>query len=127
MPERMDAVDHRIEWESGTRRARRAEITFRPRGGEPQVITLEPLFHFQMNGLGYGHPEWGHGMWKGEEEITGESWALADVDPRDPRQFHIQSFCRARMGDREGAGVLEQLVVGPHAPSGFRDTVDLAP
>jgi NAD(P)-dependent dehydrogenase (short-subunit alcohol dehydrogenase family) len=33
----------------------------------------------------------------------------------------------AKMCVREGAGVLEQIAVGPHAPSGFRETYDLAP
>jgi hypothetical protein len=31
------------------------------------------------------------------------------------------------MEGREGIGVLEQLVIGPHAPSGFRSIIDGAP
>ena len=54
-------------------------------------------------------------------------WTLADLDPLEPRHLHVQQLCRARMGDREGVGVLEQLVLGPHAPSGFRSILDPAP
>jgi hypothetical protein len=36
----------------------------------------------------------------------------------------VQQLCRARWGQREGFGVLEQLVIGPHRPSGFRSLLD---
>jgi hypothetical protein len=45
--------------------------------------------------------------------------------------LHVQAFVTARLagpdGERVGAGVLEQLVIGPHAPSGFKDILDPAP
>jgi hypothetical protein len=28
------------------------------------------------------------------------------------------------MGDREGVGLCEQVVIGPHAPSGFKELLD---
>jgi hypothetical protein len=120
----MREVEHRIRWQPGTRRAASAELVFTARGGERKRIELEPLLSFQMLGIGYLHPEWGHGMWKGAEAVAGESWALADCAPLDPRFLHVQQLCRARMGSREGVGVLEQLVVGPHAPSGFAALLD---
>jgi hypothetical protein len=122
--ERMAGVAHRIEWEKGTRRARAAEIRLLPHDGEPHVIALEPILRFQMLGLGYLHPEWSHGLWKGESALAGESWELDALDPLDPRYIHIQHLCRARMGEREGIGLLEQLVLGPHAPSGFTSLFD---
>ncbi len=120
------SVSHRVRWRPGTRRAASAELTLRPHRGEPLVITLEPLLDAQMCGLGYLHPEWGHGVWKGDLAVGGESWALADVDPMEPRHLHVQQVCRARLGEREGIGVLEQLVLGPHAPSGFTSILDPA-
>jgi hypothetical protein len=81
---------------------------------------------FQMRGLGYLDPEWGHGMWKGQDVVDGVTWTLADLDPMDPRHLHVQQLCRARIGDEEGLGVLEQLVIGPHAPSGFTSILDPA-
>ncbi len=120
-------IAYEIVWRSGTRRAESARLTLVPREGEPQIIDLEPILTFQMLGLGYLHPEWGHGVWKGTEAVAAESWALADLDPLDPRHIHVQQLCRARMGRREGIGILEQLVLGPHAPSGFKDLFDGAP
>jgi len=120
-------VDHRVVWRSGTRRAASAEIVVRPHGSAPNTIALEPVLTFQMRGLGYLDPEWGHGMWKGEEAVGGDVWTLAELDPLDPRNLHVQQVCRARMDGREGIGVLEQLVIGPHAPSGFRSIIDGAP
>jgi hypothetical protein len=77
-----------------------------------------------MRGLGYFEPEWGHGMWKGELALGGDVWTLADLDPLEPRHLHVQQLCRARTEGRVGLGVLEQLVIGPHAPSGFRSIID---
>lgn len=117
-------VAHRIEWEPGTRRARRAELELVGADGARDTIALEPILHFQMLGLGYLHPEWGHGLWKGPEAVAAESWTLADCAPLDPRHLHVQTLCRARRGERTGIGVLEQLVIGPHAPSGFTGLLD---
>jgi len=119
-------VAHRIRWQPGTRRAASAEWTLTPFGGAPRVVTLEPILTFQMLGLGYLSPDWGHGMWKGPEAVGGDVWTLADLDPMDPRHVHVQQLCRARMDGREGVGVLEQLVLGPHSPSGFESILDPA-
>jgi hypothetical protein len=124
--ETMAAVDHRIRWASGMRRAADAEIVLRAHDGTTHTIGLEPILAFQMRGLGYLDPEWGHGVWKGPEAIDGQVWTLADLDPMDPRHLHVQALCRARMGGRSGTGVLEQLVLGPHTPSGFRSLLDAA-
>jgi hypothetical protein len=39
----------------------------------------------------------------------------------------VQQVVRARCGDDDGIGVLEQYSLGPHAPSGFTDFSDGAP
>jgi len=125
--EPMEGVAHAVRWEPGTRRSKGATITLTPRSGEALTIALEPLLTFPMTGLGYMHPEWGHGMWKGELATTAEHVKPADFAPVDPRSLHIQQVCRARLGKHEGIGVLEQLVIGPHHPSGFRQFLDGAP
>jgi hypothetical protein len=116
-----------VAWKSGTRRATRASITLTPHRHDPITIALEPLLTFQMRGLGYFDPEWGHGMWKGDSAVGGDVFTLADLDPLEPRHLHVQQLCRARWDGREGIGVFEQLVIGPHAPSGFRSIIDGAP
>lgn len=121
-------VTREVVWRPGTRRAASARLAMGAEGGEVTTLELEPLFDFQMLGVGYFHPEWSHGVWKGEEAVGAESWRLADLDPIAPQHLHVQSLCRARLGDgRAGMGVLEQLVIGPHAPSGFTDLFDGAP
>jgi len=114
-------VDWDIAWRPGTRRADGATITI----GDA-VVRLEPILDFQMCGLGYLHPTWGHGLWKGEAAIGVEEWKVSDLDPMAPQNIHVQQLCRATMGDRVGTGVLEQLVIGPHARAGFADLLDPA-
>ncbi len=123
----MQAVEHDVDWQPGTRRARAARLRLTPAGGAAEEVELEPLLTFQMLGLGYLHPEWGHGLWKGESASAVERWTLADLDPLDPRHIHVQQLCRVRCGGQTGVGVLEQLVIGPHGPSGFRELFDGAP
>ena len=120
----MRGVSHRIRWEKGTRRAASAEIRLQPCTGDELVIELEPLLRFQMLGIGYLHPEWGHGVYKGELEIGGESWKLDDLDPLAVQNNHVQLMVRARLGDLEGFGVLEQILFGPYAPGGFTEILD---
>jgi hypothetical protein len=118
------SVGWEIGWEAGTRRARTATVTLVPWRAEPEVIELEPLLTFHMAGIGYTHPTWRHGVWHGEEAVGTDSWALDGVDPLDPTKIHVQQLVRATSGDRTGIGVLEQLVIGPHEPSGFADVLD---
>jgi hypothetical protein len=120
----MVEATHHILWEPGTRRSRGAEFTLTSREGEVHEISLEPMIRFQMLGIGYQHPEWGHGVWKGEEAITSESWKLDEIDPLDYKHIHVHQICRARMGERTGVGTLETIAFGPHAPSGFTDFLD---
>ena len=90
-------------------------------------MRLEPVLTFQMLGLGYLHPEWGHGTWKGESAVGRGEWVLADLDPLVAAHLHVQSLCRVDQGGQRGVGVLEQLVIGPHEPSGLRQVLDGAP
>ena len=130
-PEAMRATDSRIELRPGTRHARRATIRLRRKNGSEIEIELEPLGQFYMSGLGYFHPEWGHGVYKGELAVGFDRLEIASVNEAEPIAQHVQAIVRARLreGDveRDGTGVLEQLVLGPHAPSGFHELLDLAP
>ena len=118
------SVRHEIHWRKGTRRAEAATLHLTSLDDKTERVELEPLLDFQMLGLGYLHPEWGHGMWKGEHATHVEEWNLADLDPLDYRHLHVQQLCRVRAGDEAGVGVLEQLVIGRHSPSGFDNLLD---
>jgi hypothetical protein len=122
--EPMAAVEHHLVYEPGTRRAKSGRITLVSKAGRRHEIELEPLLCFRMKGIGYMHPEWGHGRWKGELAIGGESWKCDDVDPIALENQHIQQVMRARLGDEQGIGVLEQICLGPHARYGFRELLD---
>ncbi len=120
------AVEHHIDYLPGTRRAGHARIELVHDGGEVEDIDLEPLLCFRMKGIGYMHPTWGHGMWKGELAIGGESWKTDEVDAMAFDNQHIQQVVRARKGDEVGIGVLEQISFGPHARYGFTELLDPA-
>ena len=47
-----------------------------------------------------------------------------ELDPLAFDNQHIQQVMRARMGDEEGIGVLEQICFGPHATYGFKEVLD---
>ncbi len=130
-PTHMASCKARIEYKSGTRHAKACVIeTVDAKGGEWRA-ELTPRFNFYMSGIGYGHPDWGHGHYKGETALGYDTLELAKVDEKVPLYWHVQAFSTARLFgpgiERVGAGVLEQLVIGTHAPSGFTGLMDMAP
>ncbi len=130
-PVRMSRCSSVLTFKSGTRHARHAVIEARDAENRQWRAELSPKFNFYMSGIGYMHPEWGHGMYKGECEVGYDAYALDRVNENDPRFWHVQAFVEAKLsapdGERRGAGVLEQLIIGPHKPSGFRELFDTAP
>lgn len=121
---RFATARHRIGYHPGTRLAHTAEIALIDHDDTIRTIALEPVLKFHMKGIGYGHPQWGHGCWKGELETGHESFDSAALDMLQPANFHVQQVVRARDGSREGIGVLEQVVFGPYAPAGFTGATD---
>ncbi|HEY4343337.1 MAG TPA: hypothetical protein VGN05_03250 [Parvibaculum sp.] len=121
---RMATARHRVDYVPGTRLAKSAEIDLVDHDGNTRTISLEPILKFQMKGLGYSHPEWGQGMWKGELAVGGESFDPRQLDMLAPENIHVQQVVRASDGKRTGIGVLEQACIGPYAPSGFKDFFD---
>ena len=126
-PVQMKSVDSRIKFKPGTRHAESAEITFVNQNDEIIPIRVKPLYQFYMSGIGYFHPEWTHGIDKGELAVAYDTLDLSTVDVTDPSFLHIQAISEFEMKGKTGIGVLEQLILGPHAPSGFKDTLDVAP
>jgi hypothetical protein len=122
--ERMATARHRVTYHKGTRLAQSAELDLVPLQGDIRTIHMEPILKFQMKGLGYGHPEWGQGMWKGEEVIGGESFDTRQLDMLSRENIHVQQVVKATDGTRTGVGVLEQICIGPYAPSGFESFLD---
>jgi hypothetical protein len=122
--EHLSAADHHIHFAKGLRRSEAATLEITRADGETERVELEPLFTFRMRGAGYLHPTWSHGRWHGGTEVGGEVFAVDDLDTVDFHNLHVQQVVRATWGDRVGLGVLEQLIIGPHGPSGFTDLND---
>lgn len=115
----MTGVSRSIRYASGTRRAASAQLGLLDIDGGLREITLEPLLRHQMKGTGYNHPRWKHGTWQGELVTGHEQWPLDQIDPLALPNLHIQQLVRAHCNGQTGYGVLEQLCIGPHRPSGF--------
>ncbi|PRZ44297.1 hypothetical protein CLV47_101423 [Antricoccus suffuscus] len=128
-PEKMEKSRAEITYLPGSRYAKSATIFFDHKSGGQTRIDLTPKWNFYMLGLGYGHPDWTHGGHKGPLVVGGESFKLSDITSYHPPHLHIQAFVTATLTSpdgttRDGCGVLEQLIIGPHAPSGFKDVLD---
>lgn len=114
------------ELADGTRWPKSGELELDLAKG-PTHVRLEPMQRFQMRGLGYTHPEWGHGIHHGPLEVLREDFALDELDPLKPENLHVQAVCRATdQAGNIGAGVFEQLIIGPYAPLGLSGFLDPA-
>lgn len=122
--EPMPVARHRIEWQPGTRYAKTARIDLTDRRGREIRIELEPLLRFHVAGVGYHHPEWGHGLWKGELVTAYEAMEVAALPALDHRYVHVHQMVRATANGQTGYGTLETFVLGPHQPSGFTTFLD---
>ncbi|PCJ71850.1 MAG: hypothetical protein COA62_04625 [Rhodobiaceae bacterium] len=122
----------KLVFQSGTRFAKSAVIEMENHRREKTFIELTPKWNFYMMGLGYMNPEWGHGGFKGELAVGYESFRTDEITSAEPPFLHIQAFVEAKMtlpnGEvKMGSGILEQLVIGKHEPSGFKELLDMAP
>jgi hypothetical protein len=117
-----------VSWEKGKRYATRAVLSAKDAHDRAHKVTWTPHATFMMKGIGYGHPDWGHGHWKGESVAAREDFRPDALDPLTPMHLHIQAICSVKHeglgAGSDGVGILEQLVIGPHAPSGFKGLLD---
>jgi hypothetical protein len=120
----MRNLEHDVTFASDSRQITDATLAFTEIDtGKRHEITTEKLFTYRMKGIGYSHPEWGHGAWKGELAMSSEKWNLADVDDTAFENQHVQHLIKVKMGDREGIGVLEQVILGPYRPYGLEGAI----
>jgi hypothetical protein len=72
----------------------------------------------------FTHPHWAHGKMHGPLETARESIRLDEFDPTDFSSIQLQNLVVAKMGDRRGIGVVEQIAIGPHQPTGLTGLLD---
>jgi hypothetical protein len=120
----LEALGERLVFRPGTRWIERAEFDYQPKGGTRETLELETVLRFNMNGLGYAHPRFGHGVWQGDLVVEAEHWKEGDLAPGSPFHQHIHNLVRARVGTKRGVGLLEQILLGPHERYGFTGLVD---
>lgn len=130
-PVHMASCKARVDYKSGTRHAKHCVIDTVDPEGRAWQATLVPQYNFYMSGIGYTHPEWGHGHYKGENALGYDTYDIATVDEKVPLYWHVQAFSTVHLTgpgvESQGMGVLEQLVIGAHEPSGFTGLMDVAP
>ena len=129
---RLEQAGHRLEYETdpANRRIRTLRADILAPGGAPLQLHLEQAGRrFYMCGIGYMHPTHGHGVARGPLDVSWDSYQLDELRAQTeaeqaPPFNHIQELVQARLqfpdgSSEEGQGVLEQLLLGPHRPSGF--------
>ncbi len=120
-----------LSYHPGSRRIRsvqletgQGKLSITPRTGDAGLT-------FYMSGLGYMHPEWGHGMDHGELEVANDVIALDPEPAIDMTTIHIQALSDAVLevdgAEYQGMGIVEQLFIGPHVTSGLTGLMDPAP
>jgi hypothetical protein len=119
-----------VTYTPGTRRAAQGALSFTDKQGREMGVEIEPLSTFMMKGIGYGHPTWRHGAHHGEQLTIHREDLMPDEEHwQTPENLHIQALSRVTLTDEAGQthvgmGAFEQLFLGAHAPSGFKDILD---
>lgn len=121
-------VEFDASYHQGTRRVK--QLCVKAGALSARLTPRAPVFY--MTGLGYLNPTWGHGMHHGALEV---GFDVLDLDEAEIRlkagaieHIHIQALADVEVSGagslQKGVGVIEQLLIGPHAPSGFEDVFD---
>ena len=123
----INSPEIKINYKKNTRRINNLKIKLAD--AELEFITGRI---FYMQGLGYTHPEWGHGNNHGQLKV---SFDTIDLDKAEEglskgliHNLHIQTLSKIKFKTPKisitGQGVIEQLFIGPHKPSGFEGILD---
>jgi len=127
---KLSAPEARLIYRKGSRRVEQAILSGNGPDGRVEVRLLGGA-DFHMHGIGYSHPKYAHGAWRGALDVQAERFDAAGADATMAGNAHVQSLVSAELHLPDGSihagrGVLEQLFIGPHKPSGFTDLFDPA-
>lgn len=119
----VDIVRPEVEYRPGTRQVKSAVLHFVENTGDVIDVEVECHRSFLMSGIGYTHPEWGHGYYHGDLVTAFDEIDLTSVDYSIFHHSHVQHFVTATLKDasvtKRGFGALEQFIMGEHVPSGL--------
>lgn len=124
----MGKLNFATNYRPGTRRVQ--DLKVEAEGLSARFTPLSKMFY--MQGLGYIHPEFGHGTHHGASHVSHDVMVLDEAEAAlgagKMENLHVQTLAQVSLqhGGKThvGLGVIEQLFIGPHAPSGFQDLFD---
>lgn len=128
-----DQVRIKSEYVPDTRRIALVSATMSEQAGQESSVKIVPdKLRFYMQGIGYMHKEWGHGLHHGPLvtafDVLDQRQAEKDLKAGVLHNLHIQSHGQVQLScqgqELSGEGVIEQLFIGPHQPSGFEALLD---
>jgi hypothetical protein len=136
------SAGHSGQYKKGTRHLQSLKIVLLMDDDSQMVATVRVgamRFPFVMSGVGYGHPVWGHGNAHDNCELSlqHDSFMTEMIDRNGPLNWHVQELAEVTLeyfedasnnvceGTCEGVGAVEQLAIGPHAPSGYETFYDV--
>lgn len=130
-PQPLESVRHHARYRPGTRQLAQLRIQACLPDGGALELALDCGQVVYKQGEGYNHPVWGHAMYHGPFATAFETRDTPELDPNDFAQVHLHALCTAELrrpgkAPARGQGVVEQMIVGAHAPSGFKRLDDVA-
>ena len=113
----------------GTRWPCRGVISAFDDAGRVYKIEIEAGDRAYLSGIGYMHPEWGHGFNMGPLAIAYDEIRKTDVTAYGPPWLHAEAFSRLTMTTPEGRtiggiGTFESLSMGPNPARGLTGMFD---
>ncbi|MDO6414493.1 hypothetical protein Q4F19_08885 [Sphingomonas sp. BIUV-7] len=113
----------------GTRWPREGVITAFDDAGRAYRVEIQAEKRIYLSGVGYMHPEWGHGFNKGPFAIGYDEIRADEVTDHAPPYLHTEAFARLRMETPDGRavggiGTFESLSMGPNPARGFTGMFD---
>ncbi len=128
-PERLGRPDHEFEFESGSRRVKRATLHMTEPDGTPLAISVEPVLPLHVGvGTGYGFDaDWRHGMYQGPLVVQGLRYDLSKPEDAARMVGLVDSVARFEANGAVGWGLFEYMILGPYERYGFSSFEDVAP
>lgn len=121
-----DATKISVTYRPGTRRVDSLSVAL---NADTHVTMTPRATLFAMSGLGYLHPEWGHGIDHGGAVQTHDSFSTNSIEAgADLLSLHVQVLADVVLTQggeaQRGVGIIEQMFIGPHGPSGLTGLLD---